>query len=121
LPVAAELDFERLAALQRGPVKVKPISRFPAIERDLSLIIDESITWADIVAAVNKKAPSELEDARFVGIYRGKGIQTDKKSVTLSLRFRDQDGTLTHQKVDSFEADIVKNLTKSVGAELRTV
>jgi phenylalanyl-tRNA synthetase beta chain len=120
-PAAAELDFEQLAALQAGPVKVKPIPRFPAIERDLSLVVDESITWADIVGAVNKKASAELEDARFVGVYRGKGIPAGKKSVTLSLRFRDEDGTLTHDKVDRFEADIVKNLAKATDAELRTV
>ena len=120
-PCAAELDFEQLAALQSGPVKVKPIPRFPAVERDLSLVVNESITWADIIGAVNKKASAELEDVRFVGIYRGRGIPAGKKSVTLSLRFRDEDGTLTHDKVDCFEADIVKNLAKATGAELRTV
>jgi phenylalanyl-tRNA synthetase beta chain len=120
-PVAAELEFEQLLALQSGPVKVKPIPRFPAIERDLSIVVDEKICWADIVDAVNKKASDELEDIQFVDIYRGKGIPSGKKSVTLSLRFRDEDGTLTHETVDRFEADIVKSLTKSVSAELRTL
>ncbi len=120
-PVGAELDFERLLALQGGAVKVKPIPRFPAIERDLSLIVDERVAWADIVRGVNKKTCSELEDIRFVGIYRGEGIASGQKSVTLTLTFRDQDGTLTHEMVDRFEADIVKRLTKSIGAELRTL
>jgi phenylalanyl-tRNA synthetase beta chain len=120
-PCAAELDFEQLSALQAGPVKVKPIPKFPAIERDLSIIVAESVTWADITRAVNKKACNELEDIRFVGIYRGRGISSGKKSVTLKLTFRDEDGTLTHETVDRFEADIVKGLTKSVGAKLRTV
>lgn len=118
---AAELDFELLSALQTGPVKVKPIPRFPAIERDLSIIIAEYVRWADIAAAVNKKSPNELEDVRFVGVYRGKGIPAGKKSLTLSLRFRDEDGTLTHETVDRLQADIVKSLTKSTGAKLRTV
>lgn len=120
-PVAAELDFEQLLDLYSGVTKVKPIPRFPAIERDLSLIVDETIRWADIIKAVNKKATAELEDIRFIGIYRGEGIPAGEKSVTLSLRFRDDDGTLTHQKVDGFEADIVKSLNKAVEAELRTV
>jgi len=120
-PCAAELDFEQLCALQTGPVKVEPIPKFPAIERDLSVIVDERVHWADIAAAVNKKSPDELEDVRFVGIYRGKGIPAGKKSVTLSLRFRDQDGTLTHETVDCFQADILKSLTESTGAQLRTV
>jgi len=121
LPCAAELDFERLSALQAGPVKVKPIPKFPAIERDLSIIVAESVAWANITKAVNKKACNELEDIQFVGIYRGKGIGAGQKSVTLKLTFRDEDGTLTHETVDRFEANIVKGLTKFIGAELRTV
>jgi len=120
-PCAAELDFERLLSLQRGAVKVEPIPRFPAIQRDLSIIVDEKITWADIFDAVKIKASDELENIQFVGIYRGKGIPSGKKSVTLSLRFRDDDGTLTHETVDGFQTDIVTNLDKSVGAKLRTV
>ena len=121
VPVAAELDFEQLLALQRGAIKVEPIPRFPAIERDLSLIVDETVRWADITEAVNRKAPDELENIQYVDTYRGKGIPAGKKSVTLSLTFRNQDGTLTHDTVDGFEADIVKSLTESIAAELRTL
>ncbi|MHC4387984.1 MAG: phenylalanine--tRNA ligase subunit beta-related protein [Planctomycetota bacterium] len=69
---------------------------------------------------MNRKASSELEDIQFVDIYRGKGIPASKKSVTLSLRFRDEEGTLTHETVDGFEADIVQSLNESIGARLRT-
>ena len=121
VPCAAELDFELLTNLKKGPIKVRPIPKFPAIERDLSIIVDENITWADIVKAVNKKAPEQLEQVQFVGIYRGKGIPSGKKSVTLSLCFRDEDGTLTHDTVDGFEDDIVAELAKDTAAQLRTV
>jgi len=120
-PCGAELDFEQLMAIQTGLIRLKPIPRFPAIERDLSIIVDDQIHWADIVEAVKSKAPAELEDIRFVETYRGKGISPSRKSVTLSLRFRDQDGTLTHDTVDQFQANIVDSLTDSVGAELRTL
>jgi phenylalanyl-tRNA synthetase beta chain len=121
VPCAAELEFELLSNLQAGAVKVKPIPKFPAIERDLSIVVDEQVPWADIERAVGKKAPSELEDVQFVGIFHGKAIPSGRKSVTLSLRFRDPDGTLTHETVDQFQNAIVKSLTKSLGAELRTV
>jgi phenylalanyl-tRNA synthetase beta chain len=120
-PCGAELEFEQLIVLQSSPVKLKPIPRFPAIERDLSFVVDEQICWADIVEAVKSKAPAELEDIRFVDIYHGKGIQAGQKSVTLSLRFRDQDGTLTHETVDSFQDDIIQSLSHSIAAELRTI
>ncbi len=120
-PCGAELDFEALMALQGGPVKIQPIPRFPAIERDLSVVVSEETLWTDIARAVDGSAPAELEDVQFVDIYRGKGIPDGKKSVTLSLRFRDEDGTLTHETVDGYQDAIVKNLAASVGAELRTL
>jgi phenylalanyl-tRNA synthetase beta chain len=120
-PAAAEMEFEQLLALPSGPVKIKPIPRFPAIERDLSIIVNEAVAWAEIVDAVKKKAPGELEEIRFVDIYRGKGILSGRKSVTLSLHFRDEDGTLTHETVDGFEKAIVEGLAACVEAELRTV
>ncbi|MBW7989596.1 MAG: phenylalanine--tRNA ligase subunit beta [Planctomycetes bacterium] len=120
LPCAVELEYEQLSALQSGAIEVKPLPRYPAIQRDLSIIVDDNIRWADIIEAVNNKATVELENVQFVGIYQGKGIPSGKKSVTFSLRYRDEDGTLTHQRVDGFETDIVESLTKSVGAVLRT-
>jgi phenylalanyl-tRNA synthetase beta chain len=121
VPCGAELDFEQLMALQSSPKKLMPIPRFPAIERDLSIIVDEQVRWADIVASIENKAPTELEDIRFGEIYHGKGIPQGRKSVTLSLRFRDQNGTLTHETVDRFQAEIVESLATAVAAKLRTI
>jgi len=120
-PCAAELEFEALMTLAGTAVKIKPIPRFPAIQRDLSIIVNEEVRWTDIIKAVKRKASSELEEVQFVGIYRGEGIPSGSKSVTLSLRFRDEDGTLTHETVDGLEAEIVRSLAESIGAELRTV
>jgi phenylalanyl-tRNA synthetase beta chain len=118
-PCAAELDFEYLSSLSSTEFEVKPIPRFPAVQRDLSIIVDETVRWVDIEEAVRTKASSELEGINFVGIYRGKGIPAGRKSVTLSLQFRDEQGTLTHETVDKFQVDIVKGLTRSVSAVLR--
>jgi len=117
---AAELDFDTLLTMAGAVRTAKPIPRFPAITRDLSLIVDEGLTWTRITQAINTKAPSELEATEFVGIYRGKPIPAGKKSVTISLRFRDEDGTLRHEVVDEFEKEILGELTAALGAELRT-
>jgi len=117
---AAEIEFEMLLSMAGAAAKVKPIPRFPAIQRDLSIIVDEQIRWADIIGAVESKACEELEDVEFVGIYRGKPIRSGKKCVTFSLRFRDEDGTLTHETVDHFQADIVTSLGEVTAAQLRT-
>lgn len=119
-PCGVELDFEELMSLKSGPIKIQPIPRFPAIDRDLSILVPEQTAWTQIAQAVESVSSDELEEVRFVDIYRGKGIAPDKKSVTLSLRFRDDFGTLTHETVDGYQTAIVESLGKSVGAELRT-
>ncbi|MGA2093159.1 MAG: hypothetical protein ABSH16_07110 [Sedimentisphaerales bacterium] len=116
----AELDLEQLLNLRAGSIKVKPLSKFPAIRRDLSLIVNEEVPWVDIESAVRRKAPAELEELQFVDLFHGKSIPQGKKSVTLSLLFRNADGTLTHEQVDGFEKAILAELTASVGAVLRT-
>ena len=121
IPCCAELEFELLLTLHSKTVKLKPIPKYPSIKRDLSIVINDNVRWADIADAVSKKASAELENVQFIEIYRGKNIPAGKKSITLSLHFRDEDGTLTHERVDSLEADIVSSLNTSAGAELRTV
>lgn len=118
---AAELDFNMLMQMPTGNVQITSIARFPAIERDLSLVVDEQTAWANIVGAVETVNCVELEQTRFVGIYRGKGIPEGKKSLTLTLRFRDEDGTLKHEIVDGFEKNILESIKSATGAELRTL
>ncbi len=119
-PVGAELAFESLVSMKSEGVTLKAIPRFPAIERDLSLIVAESVTWSDIVKTIDSHGPKELEGVKYREIYRGKGVPKDKKSVTLSLRFRDADGTLKHDTVDVFQKPIVDGLVQEVKAELRS-
>ena len=117
---AAELDFDLLLEKAGAIPVAKPIPRFPAIVRDLSLIVDEPVEWAQITSVVQSKAPAELEQIDFGGLYRGKPIPDGKKSITVSLRFRDEQGTLRHETVDGFEGAILTGLTDTLGAELRT-
>lgn len=116
---AAEINFDMLLELKSEQIKAKPLPKFPSIVRDLSLIVDEPVQWSKIEEIVSSKAPAELEDLKFVGIYRGKPIAPGKKSVTISLCFRDEDGTLKHETVDNWQKDIVSALSAAIGAELR--
>jgi phenylalanyl-tRNA synthetase beta chain len=119
---AAELDLQILIDLSAGAMPAaRPLPRFPSITRDLSLVLAEPVTWAQIEQAVASAAPAELEQIRFGGLYRGKPIPAGKKSLTVSLRFRDDDGTLRHEQVDAFEQAILEKLKQAFQAELRTV
>ncbi len=120
MPVGAELALNTLVNMKGTGVTLKAIPRFPAIERDLSLIVADSVPWSSLVKAIDSHGPKELEGVKFVEIYRGKGVPKGKKSVTLSLCFRDTDGTLKHETVDAYQTPIVEGLAKDVEAELRS-
>ncbi|MFA5554923.1 MAG: phenylalanine--tRNA ligase subunit beta [Phycisphaerae bacterium] len=117
----AEMDFNMLMQLPYENVQIKSIPRFPAIERDLSLVLDEQTAWSQIINSVNSVKCGELQETRFVDIYRGKGIPQGKKSLTLTLIFRDEDGTLKHETVDGFEKNILESIKAATGAELRSL
>ncbi|MGD0784236.1 MAG: phenylalanine--tRNA ligase subunit beta [Sedimentisphaerales bacterium] len=118
---AAEINFDVLAELEVTQMRMKPLPKFPAIIRDLSLIVAEPIQWRQIEEIIQSKAPQELEEIKFVGIYRGKPIPAGEKSVTVSLRFRDEDGTLQHSVVDAWQQQIMNALFAKVVANLRKV
>ncbi len=120
-PVGAEVDLDRLIEIPGADVTVQPIPRFPAIERDLSIVVPENVLWAEILDTIHSSAPEELEETRFVEIYRGKGIPQARKSLTLSLCFRDADGTLKHDAVDAYQDRIVKMLAEKNDAAIRTI
>jgi len=115
----AELNFDKLLEMEAGQIKMKPLPKFPAIVRDLSLIVDEQVQWSQLEQIICSNATQELEDIKFEGIYRGKPIPAGKKSVTVSLRFRDEDGTLQHETVDGWQKKILDELTTKIGAEIR--
>ena len=117
--VAAELDLSALLTLYPPTREVGALPKFPGIERDLSVIVDEGVAWSQIESAVTGANPAMLEDLSFVGVYRGKPIAPGSKSVSLRMRFRDPEKTLRHDQVDPQVAAVVSSLGQAVGAELR--
>jgi phenylalanyl-tRNA synthetase beta chain len=115
--VGAELNLPMLLSLAptRGAMAMLP--EFPGIERDISVLVAESVPWAAIAAAIPRQAP--LEDAAFIGTFRSDKLGRGKKSVTLRLFFRDPKRTLRHDEVDAPVAGVVAALRAAVQAELR--
>ena len=117
--VAAQLDLESLISLYPATHQAGELPKYPAIERDLSVVVDETTPWQSIAEAISGAKPALLESADFVGTYRGKQVGDGKKSVTLRMQFRDPATTLRHEQVDPQVETVVKALGKEVGAELR--
>ncbi len=118
-PCMADIDFGVLVALEGSVGKFRDFARFPGIVRDLSLVIDEAVLWADIEAGIYEAGIDELCDLRYVDTYRGKGVDSGKKSLTLSMTFRRADGTLTHQQADEYQEKILTKLRERFTFELR--
>jgi phenylalanyl-tRNA synthetase beta chain len=117
--VAAQLDLESLIMLYPPRHEAGELPKYPAIERDLSVVVDEATPWQQIADAIATANPALLESTDFVGTYRGKQVGTGKKSVTLRMQFRDPATTLRHEQVDPQVQTVVKALGENVGAELR--
>lgn len=114
------LDYEAMIENYPPQPNITPLQRFPAIERDLSVILDNQIHWSKIAACVNSVQPELMESLQFVGAYRGKQIGTDKKSVTLRMIFRDPDKTLTHDEVDTQVEQVLTKLKQDLAVDLRS-
>lgn len=117
--VAAELSLAALVELYPPKALVQALPQFPAIERDLSLIVAEQTRWSAIDALVASSKVPLLEDWSFVGVYRGPQAGQGKKSVTFRMRFRDPARTLKHDEVSPQVETIVGKAKAELGAEVR--
>ncbi len=119
--VFAEMDLDALLALYPPASRVDQAPAFPAIERDLSVIIAEDVPWRRLEELAASAHMERLEEAEFVGVYRGKQVGPGRKSVTLRLRFRDPARTLTHEEVDPEVEKLTDSLKRDLKAEFRAV
>ncbi|MCH7799012.1 MAG: phenylalanine--tRNA ligase subunit beta [Planctomycetes bacterium] len=119
-PVAvAELDLSDIAESYPPDTEAHGLANFPAVERDVSAIVSEQTTWATLRGVIDGLRLEHVEAVELVEIYRGKPIDSGRKSVTVRLRFRAPDRTLVHDSVDVQVEALIGALTAELGAEIR--
>ncbi len=118
--VAAELDLQPLLALFPPKAKVSTLPEFPAVERDLTLIVPEELRWDSVEKLVASAKLDRFERLAYVGAYRGKQLGAGKKSVTMRLWFRDAGKTLRREEVDPQIESLMGMAKSTLGAEVRT-
>jgi phenylalanyl-tRNA synthetase beta chain len=116
----AQLRLDDLFKMYPPDVVSTPLPSQPAIERDISAILSEDISWQQVQSAITSLDLPWLEAVEFVTVFRGKGIESGSKSLTLRLRFRDETRTLTHEEVDAPSEKVIETLCTSLGAEIRS-
>lgn len=115
----AEVNITKLVKYARANKKYTEVPKFPAVERDIAVIVDEKIEVGQIEKIVTKKAKKLLESMQLFDIYRNEKLGENKKSVAYSLIFRDKNKTLSDEEINSTMEAIVSELEKTLGAELR--
>ncbi|MDX1519849.1 MAG: phenylalanine--tRNA ligase subunit beta, partial [Gammaproteobacteria bacterium] len=99
--------------------KYTEFSRFPSVRRDISIIVDATISAAEIINIIRKSASDLLSNLELFDVYQGEGIEIGKKSLTFGLTFQRSSSTLIDSEVDSLVGDVLDALHKHFGATLR--
>ena len=115
----AEVNITKLTKYSKSNKKYVEVPKFPAVERDIAIIVDEKVEVGQIEKIITKKSKKWLEEAKLFDIYRNEKIGENKKSVAYSLIFRDKNKTLSDQEINTTMESIIKELEKTLGAELR--
>ena len=115
----ADLDFNMMIQMAKSDQKFTPIPKFPAIERDIAILVKDDITSLQIEKIVLENGGELLESVKMFDMYKGKQIAEGFKSVAYELIFRAADRTLVDEDVNSIFANILKALEKEIDAQLR--
>ena len=114
-----ELDFESVAEGIRESRAFKPLPRFPAVFRDLALIVDERISAADLLAVIDRANNGLIAERKIFDLYRGNPIPAGKKSLAFRLKYQQEGRTLTDAEVNELHQKIIQLLAEKHGAILR--
>lgn len=117
--VLLDLDAEELFEAAGGHPGFRPLSRYPDVERDSALLVDEAVSAQQIFDALRQLRLKDLESIVLFDVYRGPSLPAGKKSVALRARYRALDRTLTDELVQALHGRLVQTLQKALGAELR--
>lgn len=119
LPYLFELDYEALE--WRLPIRYKDISEQPRVERDLAVVVADTVAAGDLVATICDRDDAALQNVGVFDVFHPQDLETGYKSVALSLIFQDKERTLTDSAVDTRMEQVAAALKKHYGARIRGV
>lgn len=115
-----EMDLNPLESVAGATKKHKELPRYPAVQRDIALVVARHVPALELERAMRAAATQLLESIRLFDLYEGANIPADKKSLAYGLTFRSPERTLTEDEVNAALDAILKALEKRFGAVLRT-
>ena len=107
-----EINLDKLLDKKTGKMKYKEISKYPTVNKDLSIIVENNLQSMEIAKQIKKSAGSLLIESKVFDEYKGKGIEEGKKSLTYSLSFGANDRTLTDDEINKVLEKVIASLNK---------
>lgn len=115
----AEIDLQTLLAEKQNAVFYKPLSKFPAITRDVSFLVKRTTSFAQIIETVNNQGFELCKKVSFVDVYEGNGMPDDERSITIRLEYRSDERTLIESEVEEIHGKILSAIEANLGAKQR--
>lgn len=115
----AELNFDLLLGRRNTVKAFKALPAFPSIQRDIAMLVPESLSHEAVLAAVKQAKPANLDQIEIFDVYRGQNVPAGQKSVAYSFTYRSADRTLTDAEVNSVHERLVEHLKQQLHATVR--
>ena len=110
---------EMLKAIRNVKVSYRELSKFPAVKRDLALLLDKKVQFAEIEKIAYEMEKKLLKDVALFDVYEGKNLEAGKKSYAVSFLLQDENATLNEKQIDKIMSKLIANLENKLGAKLR--
>jgi phenylalanyl-tRNA synthetase beta chain len=117
--IVVVFDLDRLGELPTEERRYEPLPRFPAVQQDLAIVVDQSITSAEVEQVILHAGQPLLESIELFDLFQGESIGWGRRSLAYHLNYRVADRTLTDEEVASRHQAIIKALSDRLGATLR--
>ncbi|SKB79388.1 phenylalanyl-tRNA synthetase beta subunit [Parapedobacter luteus] len=116
----AEFDWGQvLKAIRKNKITYREVSKFPAVRRDLSLLVDEDVTFGVLKNIAEKTERKLLKSMNVFDVYKGDKLPAGKKSYALHFILQDEEKTLNDKQIDAIVKKLIYNFEKETGAEVR--
>lgn len=116
----AELNWTLLMKkTQKNAVSFKEISKYPTVSRDLALLLDKSVEFAEVERVAFASEKKLLKSVRLFDVYEGEHLEAGKKSYAVNFILQDESKTMSDKQTDAVMSKIITNLEKQLGAKLR--
>ncbi len=115
----AEMNLDALLQRRTTNKSFKSLPQFPASERDVAMIVDESVTHSDVLGVVKKIKPANLVETQLFDVFRGKNVPEGQKSLAYSFTYRSAEKTLKDKEVNSVHDQLIAALKEQLPATIR--